>query len=484
MLFNSIAFALFLPIVFGLYWGVFSKHKMWRNAFILVVSYIFYGWWDWRFLTLIFISSLSDFLIARGIEHFKVKTTRQILLTTSLVINVGLLGFFKYFGFFTDSLVIVLNNFGMEISPFTLNILLPVGISFYTFQTVGYVVDVYQGKVKASKDPIAFFAYVSFFPQLVAGPIERAKRLLPQFQSEKRFSYPDAVEGLRWILWGFFKKLVVADQLAVYVHDVFKSPRDFSGPELVAATMFFGIQVYCDFSGYSAIAIGTARLFGFDLMVNFRTPFFSASIKEFWTRWHISLSTWFRDYVYIPMGGSRQGYIVWAVGIIVTFLVSGLWHGAAITYVSFGLYHGVMYVIEQSIGKALKGKFTMPRWIGWILTFCFVNVGWLFFRALKINDVWLILKQSVLGWQPIFQGVESLLDTVKDIPGFHRLSWFILPSIAILFTIEIFMGKETISTLFSKIPRPGRWALAYFLVIWILLFGAFNLKQSFVYFQF
>lgn len=402
----------------------------------------------------------------------------------SLVVNLGLLGFFKYFGFFTESLFALLNSLGWEGDPWTLKVLLPVGISFYTFQTLAYVIDVYRGQIKAARDPFSFFAFVAFFPQLVAGPIERASRLLPQFHEDKKFSYPQAVEGLRWLLWGMFKKLVIADRLAIYVQEVYSAPENFSGPMVVVAIVFFGFQVYCDFSGYSAMAIGTAKLFGFDLMVNFRTPFFSGSIKEFWTRWHISLSTWFRDYIYFPIGGSRKGWLFWGLGILTTFLVSGVWHGAAFTFICFGLFHGSYYLIEQSLVRTMGKSIQFPRWLAVIITLFGVNIGWSFFRAETISDSFLMIGKSFQGWGFLLEGGKLIRETLLSLPGFSGDDWFVWPSIIILFTIEGFIKKGTVVEFFDRIPRPARWGLAYFLIVWMLLFGAYQLKQSFVYFQF
>ena len=297
MLFNSFEFLLFLPVVFLLYWFVFNKKLNLQNLLLLVSSYIFYGWWDYRFLSLIIFSSIIDFYCGLSIEKAHTKTTKKKWLLLSMFINLGFLGIFKYFNFFSQSLQEAFQSFGYQIDTLTLNIILPVGISFYTFQTMSYTIDVYRNKLKPTKDIIAFFAFVSFFPQLVAGPIERATNLLPQFYKKRQFNYANAVDGCRQILWGLFKKIVVADNCALIVNQVFDNYTEYNASSLLIGSVFFAFQIYGDFSGYSDIAIGTSRLFGFNLMQNFAFPYFSRDIAEFWRRWHISLSTWFRDYV-------------------------------------------------------------------------------------------------------------------------------------------------------------------------------------------
>ena len=307
MLFNSIDFAIFLPIVFILYWFVTNKNLKLQNFLIVAASYLFYGWWDWRFLSLILFSTVVDYTIGRKLRMEENQTKRKILLWTSILVNLGFLGFFKYYNFFLDNFITAFSFFGTEIKANSLNIILPVGISFYTFQTLSYTIDVYKRNLEPTKDFIAFSAFVSFFPQLVAGPIERATNLLPQFYKKRTFEYDKAVDGMRQILWGLFKKIVIADTCAEYANLIFNNSADYSGSTLVLGALFFTFQIYGDFSGYSDIAIGTSRLFGFNLKQNFAFPYFSRDLAEFWRRWHISLSTWFRDYLYIPLGGSRGG---------------------------------------------------------------------------------------------------------------------------------------------------------------------------------
>lgn len=328
MLFNSIEFLIFLPIVFFLYWYIFKSLK-YQNLFIVIVSYIFYGWWDWRFLILIALTTLLSYISGLCIEYYESNRKKQKLICTfNIIINLLILGVFKYYNFFVSNLVLLLNGLGLNINFNTLDIILPVGISFYTFQALSYSIDVYQKKLTASTDIVAFFAYVSFFPQLVAGPIERTTNLLPQFYVNRKFSYNKAVDGCRQILWGFFKKVVVADNCAIAVNSIWSDYTQFDGASLLWAAVLFTFQIYCDFSGYSDIAIGTAKLFGIELMRNFNFPYFSRDIAEFWRKWHISLTTWFRDYIYIPLGGSRCPKHRVMLNTMIIFLVSGIWHGA------------------------------------------------------------------------------------------------------------------------------------------------------------
>lgn len=324
MQFNSLDFAVFLPIVFTLYWFVTNRYLQLQNLLLVIASYVFYGWWDWRFLSLIVFSTLVDFAVGVGLNTNAKPIIRKILLWSSILINLGLLGFFKYFNFFIESFVDVFTLFGAPISVNSLNIVLPVGISFYTFQTLSYSIDVYRRRLKPTKNFLAFSAYVSFFPQLVAGPIERATNLLPQFYTRRSFNYEKAKDGLLQILWGLFKKIVIADNCAFLVNQIFNDSETQAGSTLLLGAIFFAFQIYCDFSGYSDIAIGLSRFFGFDLMQNFATPYFARDMAEFWRRWHISLSTWFRDYLYIPLGGSQGTSWIKIRNTFLVFIVSGL----------------------------------------------------------------------------------------------------------------------------------------------------------------
>lgn len=337
MLFNSFEFLIYLPIVFILYWFVFNKTLKLQNLLVVVVSYIFYGWWDWRFLLLIGFTTLCSYLSGILIASYEGRRKLQKAVSIcNIVLNLTILGIFKYFNFFADNFAILFRSFGYEINWVTLDILLPVGISFYTFQALSYSIDVYQKKIEPTKDIIAFFAFISFFPQLVAGPIERATNLLPQFLRERKFDYSAAVDGCRQMLWGFFKKIVIADNCAVCVNSIFENYTELPASTLLLGGFWFTFQIYCDFSGYSDIAIGCAKLFGIKLMKNFNFPYFSRDIAEFWRRWHISLTTWFRDYIYIPLGGSRVGKWKAVRNTMIIFLVSGFWHGANWTFIVWG----------------------------------------------------------------------------------------------------------------------------------------------------
>ena len=344
MFFNSIDFAIFLPIVFFLHWFVVSKSLRLQNLLIVAASYLFYSWWDWRFLSLIIFSTLVDYLVGLALHKEENKSKRQVLLLVSILVNLGFLGFFKYYNFFLDNFVTAFSFFGAEFNTNSLNIILPVGISFYTFQTLSYTIDVYRRNLEPTKDFIAFAAFVGFFPQLVAGPIERATNLLPQFYTKRTFDYDNAVDGLRQILWGLFKKIVIADNCAQYANMIFNHSTDYSGSTLVLGALFFTFQIYGDFSGYSDIAIGTSRLFGINLMKNFAFPYFSRDIAEFWRRWHISLSTWFRDYLYIPLSGSRGSTLMKVRNTFIIFIVSGFWHGANWTFIVWGLLNALYFL--------------------------------------------------------------------------------------------------------------------------------------------
>mgnify|MGYP000415625364 CR=1 FL=1 len=334
MIFNSIDFAIFLPIVFLLYWFVAQKNSRSQNTLIVLSSYVFYGWWDWRFLSLILFSTIIDFAVGQKLRTEKEQSKKKVLLWISILVNFGFLGFFKYYNFFAENFEDAFSLFGAEINSSSLNIILPVGISFYTFQTLSYTIDVYNGKLEPTKDFIAFSAFVSFFPQLVAGPIERATSLLPQFYKKREFDYSKAVDGLRQILWGLFKKIVIADNCATYANEIFSTYSDQPGSILLLGAIYFTFQIYGDFSGYSDIAIGTSKLFNINLKQNFALPYFSRDVAEFWRRWHISLSTWFRDYLYIPLGGSRVSKWKQLRNTLIIFTVSGFWHGANWTFVS------------------------------------------------------------------------------------------------------------------------------------------------------
>ena len=362
MLFNSFEFSIFLPLVFLCYWILLKKNLKAQNFFIVCVSYLFYGWWDWRFLILIAITTTCSYFSGILIEKYRAIISSQnkyfniskLVLVSNILLNLLILGTFKYFNFFSENIQRLFEMFGYGLDWVTIDILLPVGISFYTFQALSYSIDVYKKKIEATHDIIAFFAFVSFFPQLVAGPIERATNLLPQFYTNRIFDYNKAIDGMRQILWGFFKKIAVADNCAIIVNDIFNNYTDLSGSTLFMGAIFFTFQIYGDFSGYSDIALGTARLFGFELMQNFKYPYFSRDIAEFWRRWHISLTTWFRDYIYIPLGGSRVSKIKIVRNTFIIFLISGFWHGANWTFIIWGLYHAILFLPLILLNKNRK----------------------------------------------------------------------------------------------------------------------------------
>lgn len=480
MFFNSIDFAIFLPLVFILYWFVTNRNLKLQNFLIVVASYVFYGWWDYRFLSLLLFSTLVDYFVGRGLMHEDRQIRRRLLLTTSIVVNLGLLGFFKYYNFFLDNFINAFRFFGNEISARSLNVVLPVGISFYTFQTLSYSIDVYRRKLEPTKDFIAFAAYVTFFPQLVAGPIERATNLLPQFYEQRKFSYIKAVDGMRQILWGLFKKVVIADNAAEYANMIFNNSADYSGSTLAIGVLFFAIQIYCDFSGYSDIAIGTARLFGFGLMRNFAFPYFSRDIAEFWRRWHISLSTWFRDYLYIPLGGSKGGTWMKVRNTFIIFLVSGFWHGANWTFIVWGglnaLYFLPLLLLNRNrthLEIVAQGKFfpTIREFLSMLLTFGLTLFAWIFFRAQSVGHAFSIIR-------------EIFSPSIAHPLELPKVSYVVMMLIAVFMLIE-WSGRENqyaIARLEVRWPKIARWAMYYGIAIAIFLFAGKG--QEFIYFQF
>jgi alginate O-acetyltransferase complex protein AlgI len=382
MLFNSLSFAIFLPVVFALYW-LLRQHLKSQNILLLISSYAFYGWWDARFLSLIVASTVVDFFLGKYLVKAKSMASRKWLLSVSMLFNLGLLGVFKYYNFFIENFAHLAHSLGFHTDPTLLSIALPVGISFYTFQTMSYTIDIYRKQLEPTHDFIAFAAFVGYFPQLVAGPIERASNLLPQITKPRSFNYQKAVDGLRQALWGFFKKVVIADAVAPLVDQAFTDPNLYSSSALVAGAFLFSIQIYCDFSGYSDIAIGISKLFGIDLMQNFRTPYFSRDIAEFWRRWHISLSTWFRDYLYIPLGGSRGSTLLKVRNTFAIFIVSGFWHGANWTFIIWGLINALLF-LPLLLAKRNRNNLDHPSLKDFhriALTFIITTIAWVFFRA-------------------------------------------------------------------------------------------------------
>lgn len=382
MLFNSLSFAIFLPVVFALYW-LLRRHLKGQNILLLISSYVFYGWWDARFLSLIVASTVVDFFLGKYLVKAKSMASRNWLLSASILFNLGLLGVFKYYNFFIENFAHLAHSLGFHTDPTLLSIALPVGISFYTFQTMSYTIDIYRKQLEPTHDFIAFAAFVGYFPQLVAGPIERASNLLPQIAKPRSFNYQKAVDGLRQALWGFFKKVVIADAVAPLVDQAFTDPNLYSSSALIAGAFLFSVQIYCDFSGYSDIAIGISKLFGIDLMQNFRTPYFSRDIAEFWRRWHISLSTWFRDYLYIPLGGSRGSTLLKVRNTFAIFIVSGFWHGANWTFIIWGLINALLF-LPLLLAKRNRNNLDHPSLKDFhriALTFIITTIAWVFFRA-------------------------------------------------------------------------------------------------------
>lgn len=482
MLFNSIDFAIFLPIVFILYWFVTNKNLKLQNFLIVAASYLFYGWWDWRFLLLIISSTIIDFTVGQKLRNEKNQFKRKVLLWTSIIVNLGFLGFFKYYNFFLDNFITAFSFFGTEIQTNTLNIILPVGISFYTFQTLSYSIDVYQRKLEPTHDFIAFSAFVSFFPQLVAGPIERATHFLPQFYKKRTFDYSKAVDGLRQILWGLFKKIVIADNCAEFANQIFNNSADMNGSTLVLGALFFTFQIYGDFSGYSAIAIGTSRLFGFDLMQNFNFPYFSRDIAEFWRRWHISLSTWFRDYLYIPLGGSRGGTWMKVRNTFIIFIVSGFWHGANWTFVVWGTLNAIYFLPvlltnnnRNNLEIVAQGKLfpSLKELLYMLFTFGLTVFAWIFFRADNMGHAISYISEifsTSLFDVPHIAGMRSPLITIVLTCIFVFIEWF-------------GRGQQfALQSIGIKWKRPLRYAMYYVIIFVIIWFS--GKEQQFIYFQF
>ena len=484
MLFNSFEYLLFLPIVFLLYWFVFDyalskcKHQLWlQNFFIVVASYIFYGWWDWRFLILIAITTILSFLSGIGIEKASTQRGKKAVMIANIVVNLGILGVYKYYDFFAREFAELI---GIEADFLLLHLILPVGISFYTFQALSYSIDVYRKQIEPCHDIVAFTAFLSFFPQLVAGPIERATNLLPQFYKKRSFDYATAVDGMRQILWGLFKKIVVADNCATYVDTVFADISGQSGSTLVLAAVLFTFQIYGDFSGYSDIAIGTAKLFGIKLMRNFNVPYFSRDIAEFWRRWHISLTTWFRDYVYIPLGGSRPDTsslspnslfassptaytkCIAVRNTFIIFLLSGFWHGANWTFVLWGAYHALLFVPLLLMGRNRRYRDDDQTWRDiprMLLTFVLVVIGWILFRSPDMG--------SCVDY---FVGICH--SSILSLPFVENALHLAVTGIAILVMLGIEWRKQL----------PNRWWMYFALTLAIWWFAGQDM--DFIYFQF
>jgi D-alanyl-lipoteichoic acid acyltransferase DltB (MBOAT superfamily) len=481
MLFNSINFALFLPVVFVVYWFVTDKSLKLQNILLLVASYFFYACWDWRFLFLLIFSTFLDYSTAIKMFRAKSKNWKRFWFWLSVGINLGFLVFFKYYNFFIESFSEGLSFLNIHANHWTLKVILPVGISFYTFHGLSYVIDIYYSRIKPEKNFIDYSVFVSFFPLLVAGPIERATHLLPQIQRKRIFSYSQAIDGLKQILWGLFKKIVIADNCAEFANNIFNNYNDYNGSTLILGATFFAIQIYCDFSGYSDIAIGTARLFGINLLRNFAFPYFSRDIAEFWRRWHISLSTWFRDYLYIPLGGSKVATWMKVRNIFIIFIVSGFWHGANWTFIIWGFLNA-LYIMpsillktnRNNLNVVAKGKYlpTMKELFSMIVTFGLTVFAWIFFRAENINHA--------LGY------VNRIFSRISFHPEAIFLSkYFLIYILVIVFFIIEWVGREqqyAIARLGYNCSKAVRWLLYYCIVMTIFIFAGSS--QQFIYFQF
>lgn len=479
MLFNSIAFAIFLAIVFALYWVLPNKF---RWALLLIASYYFYMSWSLEYVSIILTTTILSYIAALLIEKYEQKKVRTAILTIISGICIGILFAFKYFDFISDSIAKVLSAFTIEISPITLNLILPVGISFYTFKILSYVMDVYNGKVKAEHHFGHYATFISFFPDLLAGPIDRSETLLPQIKGEHKFKYSQATSGLKLMVWGYFKKLVIADSLLRYVNVVYGTPQKYSGFVLVLATLFFTIQIYCDFSGYSDIAIGMAKLMGIDLTVNFKCPYFSQSIKEFWSRWHISLSTWFRDYVYIPLGGNRVSKLRQCFNVMVTFLVSGLWHGANWTFIIWGGLHGAAQIVENTvIGRAELDKKAVLKWFRVLIVLIFVSFAWIFFASNSLNDAFYIIGHSFNG---ISNPVKYLRDGFSAIGIGRTMVLHELIMIGILTTYESYSVNSKVPTSINGAKTIIKWLFYVGIGLITVFFSSKGVASEFVYMQF
>lgn len=482
MIFNSIEFCYFLPIVFILYWVLNSRGLKYQNIFLLAASYFFYGYWDWRFLGLIVLSTIIDYLLGLKLKSTKEGNRRKIIVALSVVMNLGLLGFFKYYNFFIDSFNDSFIFFGSNFQIDTLDIVLPVGISFYTFQTLSYTIDIYKNKLEPAENFIVFASFVSFFPQLVAGPIERATNLLPQFYKKHIFSYSQSADGMRQVLWGLFKKMVIADNCAEYVNDIFSNSEIYSSGTLVTGSVLFAIQIYCDFSGYSDIAIGTSRLFGFNLKRNFSFPYFSRDIAEFWRKWHMSLSTWFRDYLYIPLGGSKGGLKSKIRNTLVIFVVSGLWHGSNWTFVIWGLLNGLYFLPllltkknRVNLGGVAENRFlpTLRELFSMGFTFGIVCFSWIFFRANNLSEATLYIEGFLR-----FDGISLISFIISHNINIVILCFFI----AIMFVTEWVNRKNEYGIEKLTKSRLVNWSFFLFLYSSCLIFG--GSESDFIYFQF
>lgn len=474
MTFASLEYLIFLPVVFLLYWLLCIKNKNLQNGLIVVASLVFYGWWDWRFLGLLLVTVLSTYFAGLLLQKLEIKKKRKAVLLAALALNIGILFFFKYFNFFVQSFVDAFSLFGKNFSTSTLNIILPVGISFYTFTALSYVIDLYQRKIEGTKDLLAYTAYVTFFPSILSGPISRAQKQLPQYLKQRHFDYNKAVEACRLILIGVLMKSCLADRVGIYVDTVYGNIDQHNGTTLLLTSILYTIQIYADFAGYSLMAIGSGKMLGIELQTNFIRPYFSKTVTEFWRRWHISLTTWFRDYIYFPLGGNRVHKTRWIINTMIVFIVSGLWHGAAYTFLIWGTIHGLCLVLEKLIYgnkiKEINDKITFPNLLRILLTFAIVNLCWIFFRAETFADATLIIGKiftstgsifvdaGALGYSCLFIALVFIMDYIDE---YHAGKF------------RLIMNKNIII----------RWATYLILVALVLSCGVFD-GGSFIYFQF
>lgn len=474
MAFTSFEYFVFLPIVFLLYWLVFKKNKQWQNGLLVAASLTFYGWWDWRFLGLLLVTALSSFFGGLCMSRITSQRKRWWISFGVIVLNVGILVYYKYTNFFIQSFLDAFRLFGKELSVSTLHIILPVGISFYTFTALSYSIDVYQKKVEATKDILAYLAYVTFFPAILSGPISRATKQLPQYFVKRSFDSSKVTTGLQMLLWGLFMKLCVADRLGIYVDAVYANVPQHNGTTLLFTSVLYTLQIYCDFAGYSLMAIGSGKVFGIELQTNFIRPYFAKTVTDFWRRWHISLTTWFRDYIYFSMGGNRVPKARWVLNIMVVFLVSGIWHGAAYNFLIWGGVHGLLQVAEKLLYgnkiKQISDKITFPNVIRTIVTFFLVSFAWIFFRAENIETAFAIVGKIFTTHGNLFVDASTL------VYGFLCLAILAVKD----FVDEYWNGRVK---LYGNQRMAVRWVSYVVTIMLVLLFGVFQ-GSSFIYFQF
>ncbi|NNT73200.1 MBOAT family protein [Flavobacterium sp. IMCC34852] len=477
MFFNSLQFALFLPIVFLLYWFVANKSKATQNYILIFASYYFYACWDWRFLFLLIFSTLLCYLLAIKIEDSATQHSRKLWLWICVLMNLGFLGIFKYYNFFATSFAELFQAIGFNVSPILLDVILPIGISFYTFHGLSYIIDIYYGRIKSEKNFVDYSLFVSYFPLLVAGPIERATHLLPQLKVKREFDFEKAKEGVYQIIWGLVKKVVIADTCAMYANAIFDNYSSMNSLSLILGAVYFAFQIYGDFSGYSDIALGTSKLFGIDLLKNFNYPYFSRDIAEFWRRWHISLSSWFRDYLYIPLGGSKGSKLFQIRNVMIIFLVSGFWHGASWTYVAWGLINALYFIPLLVLNKnrsnidAFKISFNFASLrivINILLTFAITCLAWIFFRAKTIQEAVSYIHRMATDWH-----------FSKQYFNIERYNYEILIMI-LLFVMVEWNNRYKIEPLSGKYS----WLKVSLSILAIIALGIFTDYKNFIYFQF